>query len=133
MISELTRLLPEFQGAASRSRCFTHILNLAAKSVLRLFDLPKAKADEAMSEAARELMKLSEELELDELQSRVAELEEAGGLSEESDDDNDIEGWVDELAELSDDEREEREEESLAVRLMLVKVSHCSHITSSSY
>lgn len=112
---------------------FTHIINLTAKSVLWLFDLPKAKADEAMSEAARELMKLSEELELDELRSRVAELEEAGGLSEESDDDDDIEGWVDELAELSDDEREEREEESLAVRLMLVKVSHCSHITSSSY
>ncbi|KAF8867747.1 hypothetical protein BD779DRAFT_1416233, partial [Infundibulicybe gibba] len=38
MIDELAKLISAFPGAANRTRCFTHILNLTAKSVLRQFD-----------------------------------------------------------------------------------------------
>ena len=39
MIDKLAKLLEEFPGAANRTRCFTHILNLVAKSIMKQFDL----------------------------------------------------------------------------------------------
>ncbi|TFK47878.1 hypothetical protein OE88DRAFT_1608415, partial [Heliocybe sulcata] len=38
MIKELPNLLPDFPGDANRVRCFLHIVNLVAKSILKLFD-----------------------------------------------------------------------------------------------
>ncbi|PBK65454.1 hypothetical protein ARMSODRAFT_866429, partial [Armillaria solidipes] len=37
--------LPFFDGQASRTGCFAHIVNLVAKSLLRQFDPPKRKAN----------------------------------------------------------------------------------------
>ena len=64
MIAKLSDLLAGFPGAANRSQCFTHVLNLAAKSIIRQYDLQKIQADIAMDKAAKELAKLSSELEL---------------------------------------------------------------------
>jgi len=44
MIDTLAGLVVTFPGAANRTRCFTHILNLVVKVILRPFDVPKAKA-----------------------------------------------------------------------------------------
>lgn len=121
MISELSVMLDEFAGEASRSRCFNHILNLLAKSVLRQFDLPKTQANAALSEAAAELAKISVDLDLEEKLTR-----EGTSTDEDKDDegqDDNIEGWIDELEELDDEERSRLEEEAVPVRLMLVKVS----------
>lgn len=124
MIAELAELLKSFPGAANCSRCFTHILNLAAKSVLRQFDLPKGKADAAASEAAKELARLSENLEVEELRSLLSEFENVDkDLGDDPSEDDDLEGWVDEMAELSDEEREEIDEGAVPVCMMLVKVS----------
>lgn len=119
MITELAHLLDEFPGAANRSRCFTHILNLAAKTILRQFDSPGNKSSISRSEAAAELAKLSVDLELEEQLSRAFD-----GTDNDKDDEeeDDVNGWIDEMAELDDDEREEMEEEAITVRLMLVKV-----------
>ncbi|KAJ7437457.1 hypothetical protein B0H11DRAFT_1650415, partial [Mycena galericulata] len=38
MIDTLATLLPNFGGKKDHTRCFTHIINLVAKSFLRLFD-----------------------------------------------------------------------------------------------
>ncbi|EIW53735.1 uncharacterized protein TRAVEDRAFT_80646, partial [Trametes versicolor FP-101664 SS1] len=38
MTAELADLLTEFQGEYSRTRCFLHITNLTAMSLLREFD-----------------------------------------------------------------------------------------------
>ncbi|KAI9056832.1 hypothetical protein FKP32DRAFT_1557130, partial [Trametes sanguinea] len=38
MTEELADLLTAFDGDYSRTRCFLHILNLVAKSMLRQFD-----------------------------------------------------------------------------------------------
>jgi hypothetical protein len=43
MIKRIADLLPDFPGAANRTRCFTHILNLVAKCIMRQFDSPKSK------------------------------------------------------------------------------------------
>jgi hypothetical protein len=44
MIDKLSSMLEDFPGAANWTRCFSHILNLVAKCVMKQFDLPKAKA-----------------------------------------------------------------------------------------
>ncbi|KAF8964442.1 hypothetical protein BDZ97DRAFT_1624243, partial [Flammula alnicola] len=38
MIDHLATLLAEFPGSANQTRCFTHILNLVAKCIMRQFD-----------------------------------------------------------------------------------------------
>ncbi|KAF9536658.1 hypothetical protein CPC08DRAFT_613204, partial [Agrocybe pediades] len=38
MIDELKELIEEFPSNPNCSRCFTHILNLTAKSIIRRFD-----------------------------------------------------------------------------------------------
>ena len=43
MIKSLADLLPDFPGAANRTRCFMHILNLVAKCIMKQFDTPKSK------------------------------------------------------------------------------------------
>jgi len=117
MITELTSLLPEFPGAVNRSRCFTHILNLAAKSIIRQFDLPKKQADAAMTDAANELAQLAKDLEIEEILSRQTE-----GEDGEEEDDN-VEGWLDEDELMTDEEKDEWDEAAGPVRLVLVKVS----------
>ena len=66
MVDELSNLLDDFPGAPNRTWCFTHILNLIAKSILKQFDLPKAKADEALDAAARALADLAGDIEVEE-------------------------------------------------------------------
>ncbi|TDL16424.1 hypothetical protein BD410DRAFT_702142, partial [Rickenella mellea] len=50
MTSKLAEILDTFPGAANRTRCFAHILNLVAKSIIRQFDLPKTLADKALDD-----------------------------------------------------------------------------------
>lgn len=110
-------LLPNFPGAANRCRCFLHVVNLIAKTLLKQFDIPKKKAKEALDEAERELLELAQDLDIEEA-TTAAE----NGLGGDSEENDDVEGWVDETAELTEEEREELRENSRPVRLVLVKV-----------
>ncbi|TFK61912.1 hypothetical protein BDN72DRAFT_749645, partial [Pluteus cervinus] len=38
MIEELVNLLDNFPGPANQTRCFTHVLNLVVKSMIKQFD-----------------------------------------------------------------------------------------------
>ncbi|KAH7917203.1 hypothetical protein BV22DRAFT_986041, partial [Leucogyrophana mollusca] len=38
MVDALADLLPEFPGCANQTRCFSHTLNLVAKSIISLFN-----------------------------------------------------------------------------------------------
>jgi hypothetical protein len=118
MIGELANLLDDFPGAANQTRCFTHILNLVVKSVIHQFDLPKSKGDKILDDAAKELLSLAGNIELeeDELAGRD------GKEGEENDDDN-IEGWIDERLMMTDVELEELDDSVEPVRLLLTKVS----------
>jgi hypothetical protein len=77
MIEELSELLHDFPGEANRTRCFTHILNLVAKSIIKQFDVPKARANEALEaldDAAKELAALAVDVDVKEQISREEHL-----------------------------------------------------------
>jgi hypothetical protein len=122
MITELADLLDDFPGEANRTRCFTHILNLVAKSIIKQFDVPKARADEVLDDAAKELAALAVDLELEERLSREEQLFEGVG-DEDGDDDGDDDGWTDVCDELSDNKRDALDKTLQPVRLVLVKAS----------
>jgi hypothetical protein len=116
MIYELSLSLPNFPGEANRTRCFNHITNLVAKSMLKLFDIPKKKADQAITDAEKTLHELADDLDVDDLntqQDSVTSTEEA--------EDNDE--YVDELGKLPETEQAQFRERIRPVQLVLVKVS----------
>jgi hypothetical protein len=115
MIIKLMDLIRNFPGEANRTRCFAHIINLVAKSLLRQFDVPNKKADSALDEAEKILLELAEGIDLEEMQMRME-------VQVDGEDDDDIDGLVDEVAKLSDDEQERLSESIRPVKLALVKV-----------
>jgi hypothetical protein len=119
MIDELSELLDDFPGAANRTRCFTHILNLVAKSILKQFDLPKAEADEALDAAAQALADLAGDIEVEE------ELM-GNDLVKDDEDDDSSEGLADIRGEMSAEEIVALDESLRPVRLVLVKVNSVS-------
>ncbi|EIW65154.1 uncharacterized protein TRAVEDRAFT_78641, partial [Trametes versicolor FP-101664 SS1] len=54
----MTELLGEriksFEGALGHVRCFAHVINLVVKTLLRQFDIPKAKATKDIDEEDQE-------------------------------------------------------------------------------
>jgi len=118
MVEHLATLIDHFPGAANQTRCFSHILNLAAKSILRQFDASKknnAEDSEDVGEAANVLEELTRELELDEVTED--DDDEAG-----EDLDNEDDEQPNELDGMSEGEALELERSLLPVRLMLAKV-----------
>ena len=85
MIEHLAILINSFPGAANQTRCFTHILNLVAKSILHQFEAPKAKGGKALDDAARELATI-----FDELDKGSNGGHEEGGEGNDDEDDNTI-------------------------------------------
>jgi len=97
-------LLGDFPGESNRTRCFTHILNLVAKSIIKQFNVPKAQAD-VLNHAAKELAALAVDLDIEEQIAREGHSGEDEGNSDENEDDS-LDGWTDVRAELSDEKRE---------------------------
>lgn len=116
MVAELAELLETFPGGANRTRCFTHILNLIARSMIRQFDLPKSQADAALDATDQELADLAEELNGEEVDDRDLEVE-------DDTEDDDVEGWVDEYEQMTEEDREDLDESIRPVKLVLAKVS----------
>lgn len=116
MIDELVDLLPNFPGPANRCRCFLHIVNLIAKTLLKQFEVPKKDISAALDAAEQELLELAAGTDMEEMVT-VAE----GGLGDGKDAD-DVEGWVNEMDLLSEEESEELRKSIQPVRLVLVKV-----------
>ncbi|KAH9849693.1 hypothetical protein C2E23DRAFT_736527, partial [Lenzites betulinus] len=125
MTDHLAGLLPAFGGQFARTRCFLHILNLSAKSLIRPFDV-KAVGDveEAADEDVREL--LAQVRELEEEERAQAENRESGEVRGNGDDEllaDDDESWIDEVASLEGEELEDFEREVRPVKMVLTKVS----------
>jgi hypothetical protein len=102
MIEELANLLDDFPGPANQTRCFTHVLNLVVKSIIRQFDSPNSKNKH---EATNEMLS---NIEFD-----------GDGDCE----DDNVEGWVDERELMTEEELEELDESVEPLRLLLMKVS----------
>lgn len=119
MVEELVDLLPGFLGDWNRVRCFAHVLNLVAKSLIKHFDV-RDKRDAAQVEGdERELLELVREMESEELltqQERVAD-------EDEDDNDDDRDDEVDAMGELTVDQRVQFEHDVLPVKLTMAKVS----------
>jgi hypothetical protein len=120
MIEELTDLVDNFPGPANQTRCFTHILNLVVKSILRQFDLPKQKPESghSLDDGSKELSSLAENLEVEEDLSGEGE----GGITTEEPEDDNLDGWIDEHASMDDDDLQELEGSVKPVRVLLTKV-----------
>jgi hypothetical protein len=123
MIQELSDLLENFPGAANQTRCFTHILNLVVKSVLKQFDSPKKKTrDSLQDDGANERLDEPEDIDDEELGP-----EDLNNQYNDNEEDDNIDGWIDERVELSQVEVDELEASVLPVRLVLTKVCILFH------
>lgn len=114
MVEALRDLLVVFPGESRRTRCFDHIVNLIAKSIIMQFDVNKGS--ESLDDALRELI---EDLDHEEFETRGADNSEGDHAA----DDDNTEGWVDEREEMSEIEQEELDRDVQPVRRVLVKVS----------
>jgi len=111
MIDHLAILLEAFPGSANRTRCFTHILNLVAKCILKQFDAPKKQKGDNNNMDEEDATDL--QFALDELED---ELENDGV-------DEDINKWeYDMRIEMTEDEIEELEKSVKPVQRVLTKV-----------
>ncbi len=55
MISELAKVLTDFPGQVNQTRCFTHIINLVAKSLMKLFEVKKKSQYDVLTDAEHNL------------------------------------------------------------------------------
>jgi hypothetical protein len=133
MVEHLLTLVEDFPGAANQTRCFTHILNLVAKSILHQFEARKKPDDDEPKdddEATKAFAALARELELEDHSGDLGCLAEDSGerpgldgedLDNEAEDDE--EGLCDERDGMSEEEEAELEENLVPIRLMLTKVN----------
>jgi len=130
MVKHLATLVENFPGAANQTQCFTHILNLVAKSVLRQFDVTKKAANDSpdLDNASDALASLALELEPESgsLVSDDNQGDDNQGDEDDEDvgeDDEDVGGLGDGHDNMSEEEVAELEKSLVPVRLMLVKVN----------
>jgi hypothetical protein len=86
--------------------------------LLKQFDVPKNKANEALSEAERALGDLADGIDLEEIETRLR-IQNKGGASE----DDEVDRMMDAFEGMSKDECTELSQSIQLVRLVLVKVS----------
>jgi hypothetical protein len=123
MINELEDLLPKF-SKVNHTRCFLHVNNLIGRTLVRQFDLPNAPKltpGDVTNDPDRGLHELAAEIDLEDRQTREALLEDA--VTSEIGADDNVEGWVDEMAAVSQAEREVLQKSLQPVRMLLVKVN----------
>ena len=117
MIEHLAVVIDTFPGAPNQTRCFAHILNLVAKSILRQFEgLKKDKVAQALAGVVDEIDSDNDETGTNE----------GGDECEDVDDelvDDDDDELPDELDELSEEEVLSVKESVKPIRLVLTKVS----------
>lgn len=119
MIAEMANILEDFPGAANQTRCFLHILNLTAKSILRQFEVPRKKKGEANNDSQPTVG-----MEIDEDEPSVDdELDGEDHEDESGNFEDNEEGLEDERQELSEEHIAELEQDVSPVRLMLTKVT----------
>ena len=127
MIKHLSTLVENFPSTTNQTHCFTHILNLVAKSILHQFELKKKTRDgeaEDIDNATKALAALAQELKVED---SVELADDPDGLDIDEDlevDDNDNDELQDEHDSTSEEDLAEMEESLVPIWLMLTKVSH---------
>ncbi len=132
MTDHLAQILTKFGGQFARTRCFLHITNLTARSLLNEFDVKASDGVNSADADERELLALAKELEDEVREAQHDAGEEVDPDDDDEAEDDDNESWVDEVASLSPAERETFEEDVRPVKMVLLKVSQarggrCGH------
>jgi len=63
MFTYLGRVLLDFPRTINQTQCFTHTINLCAKSILKHFDLPKKDAKDSLDCVANALANLTDNID----------------------------------------------------------------------
>jgi hypothetical protein len=116
MIRQLEEFINKFKGQECQTCCFTHILNLIAKSIIQQFDISKAWTNRVFDEATTALMALVGDIDVEE--------QEMAQSRDDSDNDNDenTENWVDVRIDMTMEQLATLNKSMQPVRLMLAKV-----------
>jgi hypothetical protein len=115
MIEELDTDLEDF-SQVNRIRCFLHIVNLIAKSLLKQFDVPaKRPSGDLDEEVDEQLQELAREFNLEEATTQA--------FDNSDGDDDDVDGIVDAGDLFSAHEKAAFEADVRPVQLTLAKVS----------
>ena len=123
MIQEMAHLTDGFVGSVAHSCCFLHIINLVAKSLLRQFD---AKRKDRVSDSNKS--DTDTEWGLGELLVGLEALtvegdgDDLAADGDEGGEDDSEEGWIDEVAEMTDREHCTLERNVVPVKFTLAKV-----------
>ena len=123
MIDELDDLLPAF-SKVNHTRCFLHVNNLVARTLLQQFDVPNAPKQipgDVADDPDHELRQLAGDINFEDQQTHEALLDNA--VAGEIGADNNTDGWVDEMAALSQAKCEVLQNSLWPVRMLLVKVN----------
>ena len=123
MVTEMHTKIPAF-NKVMRTRCFLHILNLVAKSMLKQFELPKKKAEdftEEEREVLGDLAELGKDLDIEEFATRQAEEDDVEVDIAPDDDDEELD-WVEEV-QLTEEESRRLREQVKPISRMLIKVN----------
>ena len=123
MVEELAKIVIEFPGEDVRVRCFLHILNLVVKSILRQFDKQKTVKKNLAAEALAALDKLEREVGGSDDEEEVNAIKEKASGSNEDEEADNMEGWVDEREGMDQEEIDELDSEAEPMCQVLVKVS----------
>jgi hypothetical protein len=123
MMTALAENVAHFGGDTARTRCFLHIVNLVAKSLLKQFDVPKNEALAFVGTAEEELQEITQGLEAEDADT----ITENGAGDPDADDTDNLDGWVDEVGELSDEESNMLQDDICPIKFVLVKVSSQQH------
>jgi hypothetical protein len=120
MIDHMAEVIESFPGEDNRVRCFNHIINLVAKSLLKLFEVSKKKrgVEGEVDDAEAALRELAADLDLEDMEMQRDAFAAGGDVG--IDDDDDI---VDEIATMSEEEVTEFRKAVLPITKALVKVS----------
>jgi hypothetical protein len=124
MIKHLSTLVDDFPGAPNQTRCFSHILNLVAKSILRQFDVAKnsGPVDSELDDAMKELVVLARELDLGPNDGGVDEDDDGEEKYEDEEEKDGDDDGQDDNHGMSEEELADLQASLEPIRLMLTKV-----------
>ena len=106
MISCLSGDLPSFPGKANHVRCFLHVINLVAKTLLSPFQAPESgSGGDSMVVLGEELDGIDQDIEV-----------------EDDEEDDDMDGWVDELKAMDEVDRANLDKDIQPLRTVVTKV-----------
>jgi hypothetical protein len=117
MVAHLSEVLDGFPGAANQTHCFAHTLSIAAKAILKQFDVPKGKNNEVLDVAAQAFADLTRDLDIEEQLAW-----ESQEVEDDDKDDQPLDSWVDFRDGLTKEEVGELDTSIQPVRSMLSKV-----------